>query len=77
MEKKLFGIKEIVREKQMFLKPDQIFTLFVEIVFPNKLSINYLDFLHKLPNLKNIPEQEKVLMLCNSCFFLTAFIREF
>lgn len=44
----------------MLLKPDQIFTLFVEIVFPNKLSINYLDFLHKLPNLKNIPEQEKV-----------------
>lgn len=41
-------------------QPEQIYTLFVEIIFPEKLSINYMDFIHKLINCKNLSEGEKV-----------------
>lgn len=58
-ERKLFSKQEL-GEGNKFYRLDQIYTVFVDIIFPEKLSINYMDVLHKLKNTKNLPEEEKV-----------------
>lgn len=55
------GLKEKEIELTKMFKPEQVYTLFVDVIFPEKLSINYTDFLHKMKNPKNLMEEEKVL----------------
>ena len=62
-EKKLFSKQELGGENLRLYRSDQIYTLFVDIIFPEKLSINYMDVLHKLKNTKNLTDEEKVKII--------------
>ena len=58
-EKKLFSKQELVESNKTY-RSDQLYTLFVDIIFPEKLSINYMDVVYKLKNIKNLGNDERV-----------------
>jgi len=69
--------KQELTESLKTYRIDQLYTLFVDIIFPEKLSINYMDVVNKLKNIKNLTDEERVninykinktiILIC--CFF--------